>query len=76
MTRFIYDDVGDYERNDTEQDTHKRQTTCTLWPEEQNWAKKLIAVYYKSPLDRIPDFMNKPFQHSTGAYMLLYSKGE
>ena len=38
--------------------------------------KKLIAVYYKSPLSRIPDCMNKPFQHSTGAYMLSYSKGE
>ena len=38
--------------------------------------KKLIAVYYKSLLGRIPGCMNKPFQHSTGAYMLSYSKGE
>ena len=37
--------------------------------------KKLIAVYYKSPLGRIPDCMNKAFQHSAGAYMLSYSKG-
>ena len=38
--------------------------------------KKLIAIYYKSPLGRIPDCMNKHFQHSAGAYMLPYSKGE
>ena len=37
--------------------------------------KKLIAAYYKSPLGRIPDCMNKPFQYSAGAYMLSYSKG-
>ena len=38
--------------------------------------KKLIAVYYKSPLGRIPDCMNKPFLYSTGVYMLSHSKGE
>ena len=35
-----------------------------------------MVYYYKSPLGRILDCMNKPFQYSAGAYMLLYSKGE
>ena len=68
-------DVGDYEWNDTEQDTQKTDHTHTLAGGTE-LGKKLIAVYYKSPLGRIPDCMNKPFQHSAGAYMLSYSKGE
>jgi len=55
------------------QDTHKRQTHTPAGGTELG--KKLIAVYYKSPLGRIPDCMNKPFQYSAGAYMLSYSKG-
>ena len=67
--------VGDYEWNDTEQDTQETDNTHTL-ARGTELGKKLIAVYYKSPLGRIPDCMNKPFQHSAGAYMLSYSKGE
>ena len=67
--------VGDYEWNDTEQDTQETDDTHTpAWGTELG--KKLIAIYYKSPLGRIPDCMNKPFQPSAGAYMLSYSKGE
>ena len=66
--------VGDYEWNNTKQDTHQRQTHTPAGGTELG--KKLIAVYYKSPLGRIPDCMNKPFQHSAGAYLLPYSKGE
>ena len=49
---------------------HTRDRQYTLWPEEQNCAKLIAVYYYKSPLGRIPDCMNKHFQHSTGAYML------
>ena len=65
------------ERNDTKtkHETHKRQTIHT--PARGTELRKLIVVYYyKSPLGRIPDCMNKPFQYSAGAYMLSYSKGE
>ena len=65
------------EKNDTQtkHKTHKRQTIHT--PAGGTELCKLIAVYYyKSPLGRIPDCMNKPFQYSAGAYMLSYSKGE
>ena len=55
---------------------HKRDRQDTLWPEEQNCAKLIAVYYYKSPLGRIPDCMNKPFQYSAGPYMLSYSKGE
>ena len=54
---------------------HTRDRQYTLRPEEQNCAKLIVVYYYKSPLGRIPDCMNKPFQYSAGAYMLLYSKG-
>ena len=68
-------DVGDYEWNDTEQDTQETDNMHTPAGGTE-LGKKLIAIYYKSPLGRIPDCMNKPFQHSVGAYMLSYSKGE
>ena len=55
--------VGDYEWNNIKQDTHKRQTHTPAGGTELG--KKLIAVYYKSPLGRIPDCMNKPFQVHT-----------
>ena len=66
------------EGNDTKtkHTRHTRDGQYTLQPEEQNCAKLIAVYYYKSPLGRIPDCMNKPFQHSTGAYMLSYSKGE
>ena len=67
--------VGDYEWNDTEQDTHETDDTH-IPAGGTELGKKLIAVYYKNTLGRIPDCMNKPFQHSVGAYMLSYSKGE
>ena len=54
---------------------HTRDRQYTLRPEEQNCAKLIVVYYYKSPLGRIPDCMNKPFQYSAGAYMLSYSKG-
>ena len=56
------------ERNDTKTkpETHKRQTIHT--PAGGTELRKLIAVYqYKSPLGRIPDCVNKPFQYSAGA---------
>ena len=61
---------------------HKTRHTHTRdrWYTQSGWrnrtAQKLIAVYYKSPRGRIPDCMNKPFQHSAGAYMLSYCKRE
>ena len=55
---------------------HTRDRQYTLPPEEQRCAKLIAVYYYKSPLGRIPDCMNKPFQYSAGAYMLSYSKGE
>ena len=56
---------------------HRRQTTHTHTPAGGTELHKLFALYYyKAPLGRIPDCMNKPFQHSAGAYMLSYSKRE
>ena len=40
---------------------HTRDRQYTLWPEEQNCAKLIVVYYYKSPLGRIPDCMNKDF---------------
>ena len=40
---------------------HTRDRQDTLRPEEQNCAKLIAVYYYKSPLGRIPDCMNKPF---------------
>ena len=52
----------------TKHETHKRQTIHT--PARGTELRKLIVVYYyKSPLGRIPDCMNKPIQYSAGAYM-------
>ena len=69
--------VVDYEWNDTKQDTHTQEIDDTHTPAGGTELRKLFALYYyKPPLGRIPDCMNKPFQYSAGAYMLSYSKRE
>ena len=69
--------VGDYEWNDTKEDTDTQETDDTHTPAGGTELRKLFALYYyKAPLGRIPDCMNKPFQYSAGAYMLSYSKRE
>ena len=40
---------------------HTRDRQYTLQSEEQNCTKLIAVYYYKSPLGRIPDCMNKPF---------------
>ena len=59
----------------TQNKTHTQETNDTHTPARGTELRKLFALYYyKAPLGRIPDCMNKPFQYSAGAYMLLYSK--
>ena len=63
--------VGDYEWNDQKEDTHTQETDDTHTLAGGTELHKLFALYYyKAPLGRIPDCMNKPFQYSAGAYML------
>ena len=44
---------------------HTRDRQDTTQARGTELGKKLIAIYYKSPLGRIPDCMNKPFQVRT-----------
>ena len=61
----------------TQNKTHTQETDDTHTPAGGTELHKLFALYYyKAPLGRIPDCMNKPFQYSAGAYMLSNSKRE
>ena len=55
---------------------HTQRTDDTYRRNKTELPKLYGLYYYKAPLGRIPDCMNKPFQHSAGAYMLSYSKRE
>ena len=62
----------------TQNKTHETDHTHTHsgWRNGTELPKLFGLYYYKAPLGRIPDYMNKPFQYSAGAYILSYSKGE
>ena len=72
---FLLEITSEMTQNKTHETDHTHTHTHTP-ARGTELGRKVIAVYYKSPLGRIPDCMNKPFQYSAGTYMLSYSKGE